>query len=360
MKKNALSDPRRVLLISRAFPPHVGGMERLSYNVITGVSRRMPIRTILNRHGKLWLPFFLLYALIKALLVSPRIDIVHLGDPVLAIVGFFIKKIYHRKILLCTVHGLDLLYPSKLYQWYLKFFLSPDRIICISHYTAMLARRAGYANVVVIPPGLDPRDFTVSGLSDKQEAFSHYLIPTDKKVILTVGRLVKRKGVAWFIENVFMKCPDDCVYIVVGAGPEKSIIAQAVARAGFGHRIFLLGRVSQQVLNSLYVHADIFVMPNISVPNDAEGFGFVALEAAAWGRPVVAARIEGIVDAIVPGENGILVRSEDAEGFAGAIRSLLADPRKMKEIGQRAREFTLRNYDWNVIIGEYVREFNSL
>jgi phosphatidylinositol alpha-1,6-mannosyltransferase len=110
-------------------------------------------------------------------------------------------------------------------------------------------------------------------------------------------------------------------------------------------------------LRAAYHLADLFVMPNIPVQNDIEGFGLVALEAAAAGRYVVASRLDGIPEAIVPGQNGTLLDPLDSEAFASSILHLLADDRKRIALGLKAREFVERHYSWDIIARKYQQVF---
>jgi phosphatidylinositol alpha-1,6-mannosyltransferase len=148
------------------------------------------------------------------------------------------------------------------------------------------------------------------------------------------------------------------VYLVVGAGPEREAIEAAIARADLGDHVRLLGRVPQSALNAVYSRADVFVMPNVPVEGDVEGFGIAALEASSTGTPVVAADVDGISDAVRAG-NGILVPAKDAVAFAKAVLATDSSPRARKAI----RAFTLAEFSWekialtlNGLLDEVVRE----
>jgi glycosyltransferase involved in cell wall biosynthesis len=93
-------------------------------------------------------------------------------------------------------------------------------------------------------------------------------------------------------------------------------------------------------------------MPNVVVPGDIEGFGLVALEAAVTGLPVVAARLQGIVDAVHHGGNGVLVETGDAAGFTKAVLEVLEyAPERRAAI----REYTLRHFSWQSMAEAYER-----
>jgi glycosyltransferase involved in cell wall biosynthesis len=186
----------------------------------------------------------------------------------------------------------------------------------------------------VIPNGVHPGEFVLGArrrdlIQEVEMGLGRSL--AGKRLLLTVGRLVKRKGVLWFVEEVVPRLGDDFVYIVVGVGPELGAIRAAVQRHGLQERVILAGRQPDRLRNCLLNIADAFIMPNITVPGDVEGFGIAAIEAGACGLPVVAAGIQGIRDAVIDGVTGHLVGERDAEGFLDRIRSLDLDRRLIRE-----------------------------
>jgi glycosyltransferase involved in cell wall biosynthesis len=92
------------------------------------------------------------------------------------------------------------------------------------------------------------------------------------------------------------------------------------------HCVKILGEVDEHTKESLYREATIFLMPNIAVPGDMEGFGLVCVEAAARGLPVVAAKLEGIQDAVIDGVTGTFFFTEDASDALRAIDMALSEP----------------------------------
>ena len=176
-----------------------------------------------------------------------------------------------------------------------------------------------------------------------------------KRVILSVGRLVERKGVAWFVEHVLPRLPEDVLYLVVGEGRQRSAINVAANFSCVASRVRMMGEVSDDMLAAAYRSADVMVMPNIPVRGDMEGFGLVALEAAAAGLPVVASRIEGITDAIQHGRNGILVEAGDVEEYSRALMRLLEMPDSdLASLGETYARYTLENYSWTSTAERYV------
>ncbi len=341
-----------VLFITRTYPPVRGGMEQLSYDITTEVGKLTGTRVIANRYGKKFLPIFFVIAIIRGLLEAKNYDVVHIGDPVLCGIGWLIKKITKKPVAM-EVHGLDVVYPSKIYQLYLRtFFADMNLVICISRYAETLVNeKFPTLKTTIINPGV--KDVFYNSNLTRTEL-------TDKKILLTVGRLVKRKGVAWFITNVLPLLPENIIYIIVGKGAEKVIIENAIQTTKQQNRVILLENVSAEKVKLLYNTADLFIMPNIKISNDAEGFGLVAVEAASCALPVIATNIEGIPDAIIDGQNGVLIESENAQAFAEKINSLLQNEKERKEFGKNAREFTVQNFAWPKIAQQYIDKFSEI
>jgi phosphatidyl-myo-inositol dimannoside synthase len=155
----------------------------------------------------------------------------------------------------------------------------------------------------------------------------------DSVLLLTLGRLVRRKGVAWFVQHVLPQLDPACVLLVAGRGPEHDAIAAAATSSGTTNRVRLFGHVDEGDREALLTGCDVFLMPNIRVPGDMEGFGLVAIEAALRGTPVVAADLEGIRDAIVDGVTGILLPSGDPGVWIATVNRLTAVPDGLAKCG---------------------------
>lgn len=346
----------KVLFISRAYPPVTGGIENQNHALYAWLSRHTPVALIANRHGKKALPAFLPYATLKALFALRRHDVLLLGDGVLGMTGFFAKLFYPKKTVISVVHGLDLTYRSFIYRflWVRTFLRALDGFIAVSRETRERAIEQGIPaeKVVVIPNGIDPGAFDGTYSRSQLEQLLQEPL-AGKFALLTIGRLVKRKGVEWFIRSVLPLLPSSVIYVLAGAGPEEANIKTAVKELRLEQRVRLLGQVSDRDRDILLHTAEIFVQPNISVPGDMEGFGLAVIEAAACARPVVAANIEGLKDAIRDAQNGLLLEAENAEAFRDAIVRLLYDEAARLALGARAREFTAAHYHWNVVSRRY-------
>lgn len=351
----------KILFISRAWPPVIGGIERQNHAVASELARLAHVDVVANRHGKRALPVFLPYALIRALLTLQRYDAVLLGDAVLAPLGYFIKRV-SRKPVACIVHGLDLTYDNRIYRnyWIRRFLPHLDRLIAVGKETIRRGIELGLpaASFVFIPNGAAlPAAPHPGNREDLERLLGRRL---NGAILLTLGRLVRRKGVTWFIEEVVPRLAPDITYIIAGDGRERSNIAAAIARNGLEERVICTGPVSDREKELLYGTADLFIQPNIRVPGDMEGFGLVVLEAAAHGIVVIATALEGLKDAIRDGENGYLVEPDNAQMFAERITALLADPEARRAFGQRARRHLRDHQTWPHIARQYLEELDTL
>ena len=187
------------------------------------------------------------------------------------------------------------------------------RVICNSHATAKATREHGVSKKILhaIPLGLDDALHATQNTEQLQTLEENLRISFKNDfVLLTVGRLIKRKGVVWFIQNVLPKLAEtqpNVRYLVVGGGQEQEAIEQVIQKTSMQKFVRLLGRIDDDQLVALYNASHVFVQPNIFVEGDMEGFGRVLLEASLHKLSVVASGMEGILDAVKHDKNGVLV-----------------------------------------------------
>lgn len=353
----------KILFISRAYPPIVGGIENQNFELSEWLPKHAEVRTIANTKGKNFLPFFLPYALIKALFLMPRYDILLLGDGVLGIVGWVVKRCFPKKTIISVVHGLDLTYKNSFYQsvWVRGFIPSLDGLIAVGHETirAGVARGIPEAKFAFIPNGVDTeKHFRSHDRKELEDILGLSL--RDKHVLLTSGRLARRKGVAWFVKNVMPKLPENILYVVAGDGVDREHIEQARSEAGMIDRVRMFGYVSDDVRDTLLNTCDLFIQPNIKVEGDMEGFGISVIEAASCELPVVASALEGLKDAIKDGENGRLVETENAEQYVSVITGLLADDAKLADFRKQVRRYVVDHYSWERVSRLYIETLEKI
>jgi phosphatidylinositol alpha-1,6-mannosyltransferase len=182
------------------------------------------------------------------------------------------------------------------------------------------------------------------------------------RILLTVGRLVPRKGVAFFVSQVLprlMERRGDWVYLIVSDGPEYGAIEATIQDQGLDKVVRMLGQVPNDELQAAYAMADLFVMPNVPVAGNSEGFGIVSLEARASGLPVVASSLEGIGDSFTSEDDGILVPPKDVEAFVAAIDHLLKTKSTL-EARLRRRRRVESHYGWTHVAEEYLSAFRDV
>lgn len=360
----------KVLFVTRKFPPSVGGMQNFSYDLITHYTK--PKEVIALGKKQYHLVWFLPYAMFKSLflILTRQVTVVHLGDGVLTPLGYLIKAITRTPVVV-TAHGLDISYNHYLYQKFMPFFITRmDLITCVSNATAQACKKIGVSEsrLVIIPNGIATSQWSTSQTREGARAsLSEHLgvtISPETKLLLSVGRHVKRKGFSWFLKHVMPQLPKNYYYIIMGGTltrdeientpnlPEETKnILQAIHNHNLENQTTVTGKVPQELLNQAYLAADVFIMPNIPQPGDMEGFGIVTLEASVNGTPVVASRMEGLQDAILPNTTGVLVTPSDPASFVEGITHALKLDR------DSVKENLKQNFSWDIIVKQYENAF---
>lgn len=356
-----------LLYITRKNAPSIGGMQRFNQKLIRHLARERPFRLISWGRSQVLLPVFLVFAFCRALLLglSGRIDRIYLSDGLLAPLGLILKKLLRVPVAV-NIHGRDIAFAFPLYLTVVPAALRRlDMVICVSSQLKEICRGYGVPERIlrVVPNGIDPGDFAGEETAPPAEKLG--VDTRGRTVIITVGRLVPKKGVDRFVAEILpelARAAPEVLYLTAGDGPLREKIEKITREKGLEGNVRLLGDLPMDDgrLPALYRAADIFVMPNVEVAGDIEGFGIVAIEAAAAGLPVVASRLQGIQEAVRDGENGILLPWNDSPAFVSALLDLVKNPGKRKELGERGRRFTAENYSWDRIARRYSDLFSEL
>jgi phosphatidylinositol alpha-1,6-mannosyltransferase len=365
----AKTEPKnvKVLFMARKFPPSVGGMERFAYELSEAISKKVHLHKIKWGGSNKWLfivlPIFFVRAFFQ--LLFNKYDIIHAQDAVQAPVAWLLHVIFQKPYLV-VAHGLDITHNRSFYQkLIIPFVRKADAVVSISSATKEEAakRRVNRSKLHIITLGVND-DY--SEISFKNKEIVSDILNEDvskKTLLLTTGRLIKRKGVAWFVDDVLPRLVADnkeLLYIIVGEGEERASIEGSIAKNSMQSYTRMLGRVNDAQRKALYLGSDMFIMPNVHVPGDIEGFGLVAHEAATAGLTVIASKLEGILDAIVDGKNGVLVNWADSEAYISQINYYLKHPNERRAFGENARKYTLKNYSWSKIADEYIELYYKL
>ena len=216
-------------------------------------------------------------------------------------------------------------------------------------YVARELRRAagGPLEVEVVAPGVDPDRFRPAGAPERRALRRGFGLPESGPLVLSVGRLVPRKGVDVLIDAVASLARDrpEITLAVAGGGRDRSRLERRALRRRAPARF--LGRVPDDRLAELYACADVFAAPNRTRWGglEQEGFGIVFVEAAACGVPQVGGDNGGVPEAVADDETGILVADPaDPAGVAAAIARLVDDPELRARMGCQARERAVAAY----------------
>ena len=373
LRRTERSDLPMILFVTRKFPPRVGGMETFSYHLARELARRVPVRLVAWPRSQKALPrfgFTVVGQFARLARAKTPISVVYFGDALSAFAAPLAARFFPKVPRVATAHGLDVTYPPVFYQWSIRQILGQlDRVICDSAAGAVECRERGVpiATCPIIPLGVDvrsPLSRTAEVQHEARRTLSEVIGPIslDDPLFLTVGRLVRRKGVAWFVSEVLpgvLNRHPTATYVIAGDGPEREHILTLARERGVGDRCRLLGQVEPSTRDLLYRAADLFVMPNISVPGDVEGFGLVALEANVAGLWVVAAAVDGVVEAVT-GESGQLLPPRQAEPWCEQINSLLADRAHCLARGDVAQEQAIAHRGWDTVAERYLRVFEEV
>lgn len=352
---------RRVLFISRAFPPTIGGIEKQNFHISEALSQKLQLTRIVNTRGKKYLPFFMVYALIKSLASRRSYEVILLGDGVLGVLGYLLKRMTGIPVV-CVLHGLDITYKNKLYQkfWLGRFLPELDKYIAVGNETVSQGVQRGLDpnKFEFIPNGVDTNAEIVA--VNREELNACLGRQVEGTLLLTLGRLVKRKGVTWFVDSVIPHLKNNFTYVIAGEGIERESIKSAIRDNELADKVIFLGAVSDNQKRLLMTAADIFVQPNIKVDGDMEGFGLVVLEAAHYRTLVVASELEGLKDAIQEGKNGLLVEHENSAAFINTLQPLMENSSFCNYFGNAAHKYVKAKFSWQIIADKYTAILNQV
>ncbi len=356
-----------IVYITRKFPPSIGGMQRFNQKLTENLAGKIPFRLIAWGRSQRLMPCFLVYAALKTLRLGMRGEVtaVYLSDGLMAPLGVVLKKLLGVPVAV-NIHGRDIAFAFPGYLTVVPWALRRlDRVICVSRSLREICRGYGVPEKIleVIPNGVDVADFAWTREERPDRVLGRDF--SGKTVLVTVGRLVPKKGVDRFVRDILpaiVRAEPAVVYLVAGDGPLREEIVRTARAAGVEENLVMLGDLPMKgdLLKAAYCAADIFVMPNVRVSGDIEGFGIVAIEGGAAGLPVVASKLQGIREAVVEGENGDLLPWDDPGAFVDALLSLIRDPARRRRAGDRARAFVAERYGWDSIAGRYASVFRRL
>ena len=337
----------KTLLITCEYPPFRGGVA----NYYGQLVKHWPVVAkpeVWQVKGSWW---FLSLRLLKYWRQNPEALVIVGHILPLGTAAWLASRFFKRREYVVVLHGMDFTFaqrrPRKAFL--AKMILGGAKKIMAanSHVAALVAARYPKlsSKIVIVNPGVSQINrFDQENLAPfLREKYQLH----DKVVLLSLGRLVRRKGVDYTIKALASLSSTEragLAYVVVGAGPEESNLRRLAEESGVA--VIFTGSVSEAEKWSWLNLCDILVMPAREINGDFEGFGIVYLEANLSGKPVIAGRSGGVSDAVSDGVSGLLVDPEDLEALATAIKTLSTDSAYREKLGQQGRVRALENFSW--------------
>jgi phosphatidyl-myo-inositol dimannoside synthase len=380
----------RILVLTFQFPPRVGGVETMAFQLSNHLAQNghsvVVVADEIQGAAKMdaTLPHpiirldlgltatwrqqleqkFTLVARLNQIIHSIRPDTIlciH-WDPCAYLVRFASWRSGRRIPYFFVAHGMELMQlPSKQPARSAKALLrsiafgGAKKFFAVSQYTRARLVDLGVTpeRVLVIPNGIEAKT-TQEDYSDQKEVSA-------RKKILTVSRLVPRKGhtsVLKALPLVLQEYPQ-LSYQIVGAGSERKRLEELTQELGLTKHVEFYGELSEARKDELLRNCDLFVLASRETATDFEGFGIAVLEAMEHGKPVVVTRAGGVPEIVDDGRTGFVVEPDTPEALARAILGLLQSPSRAAEMGREARRVVQSKYDWNVIAKWYVQAMTS-
>lgn len=253
---------------------------------------------------------------------------------------------------MCYVHGEDISTAtnSREHAFLVKSVLANAQYcIANSRNTATLLRerwRMPEARIRVLHPGVDTRQFWPTPRSVQVRRQLEW---GQRPVILTVGRLQRRKGHAMLVRalpEILAQIPG-VLYSIVGAGEERVPLEQLARELNVFDHVQFRGEPNDGELLLCYQQCDVFALPNREVNGDIEGFGMVLLEAQACGKPVIAGSSGGTAETMQVGQSGLIVDCREPDELACSLIKLLTNHARRHHMGIAAREWVVARFDWD-------------
>ena len=358
------------LIVTRSFPPEVGGMQSLMWGLSRELSKNYMIKVFadyidghkdfdenasfsIERVGGIKL----LRKYRKAQLINEYIKDNKI-DGIIADHWKSLELIKTSKKKYCLIHSKEINHPkgSGQNKRVLNVLNNVEKIIANSEYTKKLAIENGVneTKIIVINPGVDP----VKEINKKTLEKVESLLKVKTPRLITVSRFDKRKNhekVIMALRNLKQIYPS-IVYICVGYGEEEENIKKLVKELDLEAQVMFFKDISDDLKNALVAKSDIFVMPSIIHKKSVEGFGIAYVEAAQYGIPSIGGKDGGASDAIDHEKTGLICDGNNLDEIYSSINSMLENKRYL-DYGKKAKEF-VHKFQWSKIIEDYKKILN--
>jgi len=358
------------LIVTRSFPPEVGGMQNLMWGFANELSKNHMVKVFADyyeNHKKFdeQVSFSIERVggikLLRKYRKSQLIDEFVKENKIEAIIGDHWKSLEllkTNKKKICLIHSKEINHEkrSNLNKRVLKVLNNVDTVVANSKYTKNLAIRCGVdeSKIVVINPGVDPVQELNKKSLDKVESLLKHKSPR----LITVSRYDKRKNhekIIMALRNLKQIYPN-IIYICIGYGDEEDNIKKLVKELNLEQQVMFFKDISNELKNSLLAKSNIFVMPSIIYKKSVEGFGIVYVEAAQYGIPSIGGVDGGAADAINHEKTGLICDGNNLDSVYSSINSMLEN-KKYLEFGKAAKENSIK-FRWSIIIEEYKKILN--
>jgi phosphatidylinositol alpha-1,6-mannosyltransferase len=353
------------LIVTRSFPPELGGMQSLMWGLARELSKNFMIKVFadyIENHKEFdeQATFSiervggpkLLRKYRKAYLIDEFIK----NGKVNSIIADHWKSLEHLKTnkkKYCLIHGKEINHAkgSGINKRLLTVLNNAEKVIANSKYTKDLAINIGVKadNIIVINPGIDP----IKDLDQKSLEKVESLLAVKTPRLITVSRLDKRKNhqkVIMALRNLKQIYPD-IIYICIGFGDEEENIKDLVKELDLEGQVMFFKDISEDLKNALVAKSNIFVMPSTIYKSSVEGFGIAYTEAAQLSIPSIGGKDGGASDAIDHGKTGLICDGNNLDDIYSSINSMFEN-KKYLEYGKNAKEFVTKFY-WPNIIEQY-------
>ena len=358
------------LIVTRAFPPELGGMQSLMWGLTKEMSKNFMIKVFadyqenhkefdknenfsIERVGGIKF----LRKIRKAQLVNEFLK-ENKVQGVIADHWKSLELINTNKKKYCLIHGKEINHPkgSSLNKRVIKVLNNVEKVIANSEYTKNLAINNGVNKnkVIVINPGVDP----VPELNKKSLEKVESLLKTKSPRLITVSRFDKRKNhekIVMALRNLKQIYPD-IVYICIGYGDEEENIKNLVKELNLSSQVMFFKDISSELKNSLIAKSNIFVMPSIIHKTSVEGFGIAYVEAAQYGIPSLGGKDGGASDAISHDKTGLICDGNNLDDIYSSLNSMIEN-KKYHVFGKNAKEYVSK-FQWEKILEEYKKILN--
>lgn len=345
---------KKTLLVTLDYPPMVGGVAHYYANVVQHLPN---VRLLDNAKSQLLFSGMVWPRWLKGLWRTWRevrkqeIEHILVGQilPV-GTIALILKRLTGTPYTVMT-HAMDITLPfgpegsSRKQRLVKKILAHADAVTTVSTYTQAQLITIGVPTEKIALVHPCPHVEEPKGAQDVNDTSDL----GSKKVVLTVARLVERKGIDRAIDAMaeVVKTHQDVQYVVVGEGSDLQRLQNLVTKHELEDVVTFVGGVSPDALAQWYKRCDMFVMPSREMSSrDVEGFGIVFLEAGSFGKPVIGGRSGGVPDAIEDGVTGYLVDPESSQEIAQRIIELLDDPAKAAAMGKAGQERVQKEFQW--------------